>query len=248
MTEFTESDDLRGARFYGVDLREAHIAESDLSGAVLRGVEVRGLEIDAPWLADHDGRLWINGVDVVPFVEAELDRRFPGREQRHAEDAVGLRSAWEVLQETWATTIGRAAGLREGAVDESVGGEWSFALTLRHLVYATDLWFRQSVLQMGEDAIHPIGVRHGRVRETKTLPPFADVLAARADRVTQVRAFLTDVTDAQLGAPRQNPHDPARAETVRSCLHVVLEEEWEHLRFATRDLAALAEPSGRSPV
>jgi hypothetical protein len=26
---------------------------------------------------------------------------------------------------------------------------------------------------------------------------------------------------------------------VRSCLHTILEEEWEHLRYATRDLDAL---------
>lgn len=28
-------------------------------------------------------------------------------------------------------------------------------------------------------------------------------------------------------------------ETVRRCVQVILEEEWEHLRFATRDLDAL---------
>jgi hypothetical protein len=41
----------------------------------MRGVDVRGLDIDAPWLAD--GVLLINCADVVPLVEAELNRRFP---------------------------------------------------------------------------------------------------------------------------------------------------------------------------
>ena len=37
-----------------------------------------------------------------------------------------------------AGTVARAAALPAGAVDEPVGGEWSFAQTLRHLVLATD--------------------------------------------------------------------------------------------------------------
>ena len=39
--------------------------------------------------------------------------------------------------------------------------------------------------------------------------------------------------------PRRNPHDPAYPETVRSCLHVILGEEWEHHRFAVLDLDAI---------
>ncbi|MGL4174684.1 MAG: pentapeptide repeat-containing protein [Dermatophilaceae bacterium] len=59
---FTRSDDLEGARFSGVDLRGAQFTGVDLTGArfaeaylpevVMRGVEVRGADIDAPWLAD----------------------------------------------------------------------------------------------------------------------------------------------------------------------------------------------------
>jgi hypothetical protein len=44
---------------------------------------------------------------------------------------------------------------------------------------------------------------------------------------------------------RKNPHDPERQDTTRSCLHVILNEEWEHLRYAVRDLDAIeAEPAG----
>ena len=62
------------------------------AGAVMRGVDVRGLDIDAPWLAD--GALLINCVDVVPLVEAELNRRFPGRDLKQAKDPDGLRTAY----------------------------------------------------------------------------------------------------------------------------------------------------------
>jgi hypothetical protein len=43
----------------------------------MRSVDVGGLDIDS-----HDlffGSLIVNGVDVVPFVDAELNRQFPGR-------------------------------------------------------------------------------------------------------------------------------------------------------------------------
>ena len=56
-----------------------------------------------------------------------------------------------------------------------------------------------------------------------------------------VPAFLAQVTDTDLAAARPNPHSPEHAKTVLSCLRTILEEEWEHLRFAVRDLDALAE-------
>nr|WP_300611248.1 DinB family protein [Trebonia sp.] len=60
-----------------------------------------------------------------------------------------------------------------------------------------------------------------------------------------VRDFLATVTPDVLAAPCENPHDPTRPETVRSCLHVILNEEWEHLRYAVRDLDAIgAERAG----
>ena len=68
------------------------------------------------------------------------------------------------------------------------------------------------------------------------------VLAARADRAAMVRDYLASVTDEVLDEERRNPHNPAGAETVRQCLHVILEESWEHLRFALRDLDAIAHP------
>jgi hypothetical protein len=43
-----------------------------------------------------------------------------------------------------------------------------------------------------------------------------------------------------LGLACRNPWAPERPETVLSCLHTVFEEEWEHHRYAVRDLDALA--------
>jgi len=243
---FTGSDDLQGARFVEANLRGARFVGADLSGVVMRGVEVAQADIDAPWLPEAKF-LRVNGVDVIPLVEAELDRRFPGRADRRAEDPEGLRAAWASLERTWAATLERAAAMPPGSVDVSVDGEWSFAQTLRHLVLATDMWLGRAVLR-AEQPFHPLGLRDagsededgldGSVLTTVT-PSYAAVLEARAGRVAMVRDFLAGVTAAELAETRSNPHDPAHQETVRSCLHVILEEEWEHHRYAVRDLAAI---------
>src|SRR5882757_9762775 len=104
MAAFTQSDDLQGAEFVDVNLRGARFVRSDLSGVVMRAADVAGADIDAPWLLEGENVLLVNGVDVVPFVEAELDRRFPGRADRRAGDPVGLRAAWAGLERTWADT------------------------------------------------------------------------------------------------------------------------------------------------
>jgi hypothetical protein len=54
-----------------------------------------------------------------------------------------------------------------------------------------------------------------------------------------VRDFLATVTADLLAAERSNPHAPEGRETVLSCLHVILDEEWEHHRYAIRDLDAI---------
>jgi hypothetical protein len=78
-------------------------------------------------------------------------------------------------------------------------------------------------------------------------PPFSEVLEVRADRQSIIRHFIARVTAEELAATRRNPHAPAHPETVRSCLHTILEEEWEHHRYAVRDLGRLAAGAG-SPV
>src|ERR687889_550918 len=105
-TTFGSSDDLRGAIFTGVDLRGARFSGSDLSEVVIRGSDINDAEIDAPWLP-HASFLRINGVDVIPLVEAELNARFPGRADRRATDPDGLRAAWATLERAWAATVER---------------------------------------------------------------------------------------------------------------------------------------------
>jgi uncharacterized protein YjbI with pentapeptide repeats len=246
MTLFPRSGDLQGAEFVDADLSRARFRRADLSGTVMRAVDLRGADIDAPWLFRGESFLRINGVDVIPLVEAELNRRFPGRAERRATDPDGLRAAWAAAERTWSATLERVAAMRAGTVDVSVGGEWSFAQTLRHLVMATDAWLGRGILEV-EQPFHPIGQPHAEYETdgndmsifSTVTPSYADVLEARAGRVAMVRDFLATVTSDDLSAIRKNPWAPEYPETILSCLHVILNEEWEHHRYAVRDLDAI---------
>ncbi|WP_246081734.1 DinB family protein [Nocardioides litoris] len=246
MTRDLVDTDLSGTRF----------VRCDLSGAVMRGVQVTGADVDAPWLVRDGGPFLVNGVDVTAFVDAELDRRFPGRALRHATDPAGLREAWAAVEAQWAATVDRAAGLPDGSVDVRVDGEWSFAETLRHLVMATDTWLRGGVLEV-ERPWHPFGVPNAEYETDghdmsvwATDPPtWPQVLEVRAERVAMVRDVVAATTEADLAAQRRHPWaapDSEHRVTVLACLRTVLEEEWEHHRYAVRDLAVLASrgPSG----
>lgn len=233
--------------FTGRTLRASRFVACDLGEVVVRGSDVAGMEIDSPWLLEGGNTLLVNGVDVVPLVDAELDRRFPGRELRGAEDPAALRLAWDALEKTWAATVERARGMPEGTLDASVADEWSFIQTLRHLVLATDTWLARAVQRL-EQPFHPVGLVNDDgestafegVTFTADAPTFAEVLEARTGRQRMVREFLATVTPEVLAEPRPNPHSPEYEETVLSCLRTILEEEWEHHRYAVGDLDSLA--------
>jgi hypothetical protein len=133
-----------------------------------------------------------------------------------------------------------------GTVEVSVDGEWSFAQTLRHLVMATDTWLGRGVLGV-EQPYHPVGQPNSEYATdghdlsvfARTTPSYAEVLEVRAGRVAMVRDLLAEVTAEDLRQTRPGPWAPEHEETVLSCLHTILEEEWEHLRFAVRDLDAI---------
>ena len=133
-----------------------------------------------------------------------------------------------------------------GTVDASIGGEWSFAQTLRHLIMATDTWLGRAILEI-EQPFHPIGQPNAEYETdgndmsvfSRRTPFYAEVLETRAGRVAMVRDFLASTTPDDLAAKRKNPWASEYPETVLSSLHTILEEEWEHHRYAVRDLDAI---------
>ncbi|MCK5927816.1 MAG: DinB family protein, partial [Nocardioides sp.] len=193
--------------FVDEDLSGARFERCWMAGAVIRGSGVSGMEIDDPWLLEDGGSLVVNGVDVAAYVDAELDRRFPGRSLRQAASAEDLRLAWGAVERAWAGAVDRALVMPAGAMDVSVAGEWSFAQTLRHLVMATDTWLRRSIQGLDEP-YHPIGQPHAEYATdgfdltvfSETSPSFDRVLEVRGERLAMVREFLADLTDEQLQA------------------------------------------------
>ena len=253
MADFSAAD-LRGARFDRADLTGAQFFASDLTGARLRGVDLtrvsmRGVELVD---VDIDGEIMnvtINGVDVGPLIEAELDRRDPDRVKMRPEDPAGFREVWEILRRRWDQTVARARRLPPELLHESVDDEWSFIETLRHLVFATDAWVRRAI---GGDPSpwDPLGLpwdegpdMPGVPRDRAARPSLDVVLELRRDRMSTVSALLAALTDDSLAAsttPVEGPGWPRpRSYPVRECLLIVLNEEWQHRRFAERDLAAL---------
>jgi uncharacterized damage-inducible protein DinB len=245
-SEFSRAD-LRGARFTGSRLDGATFRSCDLHGVVMRGVEISDASIDGEIL-----RLVVNGVDVVPYVEAELDRRYPERAAFRPADADGFRSAWDLDERLWDATVARARRLPEDRLHESVGGEWSFVQTLRHLAFASQSWVARAVL--GEPSPwHPLSLpwdemrpRPGVPHDRDARPSLDDALALRHDAMATVRRVVDGLTDARLDEttpPLAGPGwpDEGATFTVRECLLVVLNEELWHRVFAERDLAALEE-------
>jgi hypothetical protein len=118
---------------------------SDLTGARFRGVAMGGVVMRGVELVDVDiygeiANLTINGVDIGPLVNAELDRRYPERATMRSTTPAGFRHAWDTVERLWEGTVDRARRLDPALLHESVDGEWSFVETLRHLVFATDSW------------------------------------------------------------------------------------------------------------
>jgi len=254
VTEFL-GDDLRGSRFERVDLSGADFFAVDLSyarvrGADLRGIVMRGVEVTDARIDGEVERLVVNGVDVAPLVEAELDRRDPDRPKMRPTDPRGFRDAWDIVERLWAGTVERARALDPQLLHESVDGEWSFIETLRHLVFATDAWVRRVIL--GDPAPwDPLDLPWDEMQDTPGIPrdrqarPSLDaVLALRRDRMASVREVIDGLTDESLASSTE-PVDapgwpPAESFGIRQCLLIVLNEEWHHRKFAERDLDALA--------
>lgn len=230
-----------GATFVRTNFKGAILRFSDLSGVTMRSVDVNGLDIDSHDLAF--GPLFVNGVDVVPLVEAELNRQFPGRELQKSTTPQGLRDGWVAVQAAWQSTIDDTPA---HLIDAHVQDEWSLAQTLRHLVLATDAWLRGAILQVPQP-FHEIGQLFTGADAMgvdtsifRADPPFEEVLEVRAERQQMVTSFLDAVTQDTLGEVRRDPWGGDDwTPSVGDCLRVILEEEWAHLRYTRRDLALL---------
>jgi len=253
MTDFHQQDlagsrfeqvHLNDAEFYDVDLSGSQFREVFFSGVVMRGVALQNVQIDG----ELEGVV-INGVDVGPLIQAELERREPDLVKMRPNDPDGFREGWDTIERLWAGTVERARALPEDALHERVDGEWSFIQTLRHLSFATECWLYRAILGDPRPWA-PLSLPWEQMPDTDGVPCDLDArptldgaLALRLDRQAAVRRYLATLDDATLASetvPVEGPGWPEqRAYPVRECLLTLLNEEWWHRQFALRDLAVL---------
>jgi uncharacterized damage-inducible protein DinB len=252
MTRFHDQD-LTGAHFERVSLRDAHMKAVDLTGAQIRGAVFNGSRMRGVELVDVDisGELQnvvVNGVDIAPLVEAELNRRMPERAKMRPDDSDGFRQAWTILEQLWKDTVARAMTLPEAALHRNIDDEWSFIQTLRHLNFASAAWVDR-MLRGNASPWHPLDLPwdeapgwDGIPWDREARPSFDEVLAVRRGRQAMVRHVLESLTDEQLAADvtREEAGWPRMKNfPVKECLCIVLNEEWHHRLYAERDLDAL---------
>jgi hypothetical protein len=240
------SEQFRGARLGVADLRGARFTDCDMTGVTIRDCWLVNVSISG-----YLSNVTVNGVDVTDFVSAELDRRHPERVQfREGHTADDVRAIWDTIEQLWAHATERAGRLPAAAFDRQVNEEWSFAQTLRHLVFITDAWASRTVLDE-EMPYHPYGLPQSWYPtgdaaalgiDLTAQPGYDEILAARADRMAVMRRIVASLTDADMGRLCQRspaPGYPDEERTVIDCIAVVMDEEIEHYRFAVRDLAVL---------
>lgn len=270
MTDFCDQD-LTGASFERVTLRDTTFTDTFFNGAVMRDVDLSGSQIRGAFLNDVRMRgvelvnveisgelrnVVVNGVDIGPLIDAELNRRMPERTRMRPDDSDGFRDAWAVLERLWENTVARARTFPEATLHIRVDDEWSFIETLRHLNFASAAWVGRMILGNPAPWHHldlhwdlsaqfraslPSGwdeIPH----DHESQPTLDEVLEIRRHRQEMVRNVIASLTDEQLASEltRTEPGWPQiRGFPLIDCLRIVLNEEWEHRLYAERDLTAL---------
>jgi hypothetical protein len=240
----TDAIRMTGTRLRNVSVTSSRFQQVNLFETVMRGAHLVNLDITGEL-----SNVTINGVDIAPLVDAELNRRFPERLKMRPQDPDGFREAWTIIERLWTGTVARARALDPELLHASVDDEWSFIQTLRHLVFATDAWINRVILG-DPQPWDPLDLPFDQMSPTPTVPwdrdvrPSLDqVLSLRENRMATVRTVLDKLTVEQLASRTEPVPGPGWPEPisypVRKCLLCILNEEWEHRLYAERDLDAL---------
>ncbi|MFN8022375.1 MAG: DinB family protein [Acidimicrobiales bacterium] len=268
MTEFVDQDlsgstfrrttlsgsTMHEVRFEDGDCRRMRLNRTEFRGVMMHGTKLLGAELCDVVINGDLQNVVINGVEISAYVEAELNRRSPERALMKPTDPAGFRTAWDVLEQKWGETVERARALPPDAVHRSVDGEWSFVQTLRHLSFASSAWVGR-MIHGDPSPWHPLELPWDEAPDWDDIPcdrasrpgrdarPSLDeVLELRRARQAMVRDVIEHLTADQLASTvtRLEPGWPQEEDfSFAECLLIVLNEEYEHRRFAERDLDQL---------
>ncbi len=218
MTTFHEQDltganfermSLRGASFTKVSLNDVRMHAVDFTGAQIRGAlfnetSMRGVELVNVEISGELQNVVVNGIDIAPLVDDELNRRMPERAKMRPDDSDGFREAWTLLERLWDGTVASARALPEAALHRSVDGEWSFLQTLRHLNFASAAWVGRMILG-NSSPWHQLDLPWDEAPgwdaipwDREARPSLDEVLAVRRERQAMVRHVIESLTAEQL--------------------------------------------------
>ena len=247
MTAVTDylRQDWSHSRFEEVDFSQSRFHNVYFQDTVIRGAWLQRVDIDG--LVDQ---VTINGVDVGPLIEAELDRRDPDRTLVRPTDADGFRARLGGRR----TPLGRRRSARAGAARGPAARARRRRVVLHRDAAAPRLRHRRlgaaggpgrpGALPPARAGPHRDAGRHpGGAARPDARPSLDEILAVRAERMATVARVLGELTDERLDGmtePVLEPGYPASESfPVRRCLGTVINEEWLHREFAERDLAVL---------
>lgn len=230
-----EDRDLSDAVFWGVRLNGATFRDVDFTGVRTHHVFLNDVEFDG-----FVDKLVVNGVDVTDHVNAH-DPWQPLRGMLLPSTASEVATAWQAVSAAWNQTIEEAMTHAPDDLDESVNGEWSFLDTVRHLIFVSDKWILDPLSGAEWQAI---GLPNTGSRDfpwpgidLTYQPALDDVLTVRRSQGEAIDLLVQGLFDDDLD------RDVVVVENGRAtavdCWHALLEEEFEHRRYALRDLAIL---------
>ena len=227
----------------------AHIEHADLRAISFHHVRFPGLELVDVEITGEIDNVTINGVDIGPLIDAELNRRMPERAKMQPTTVEEFQEAWSTLERLWTGTEERAettssrAAARAGARRVVVHRD-AAPPRLRERGLGRAGWCSATRVPW-----HPLDLPwdeapgwEGIPWDREARPSLDEVLAVRRKRQAMVRDIITHLTPEQLEetVTQTEPGWPQLEEfPLRQCLFIVINEEWHHRLYAERDLDAL---------
>ena len=103
--------------------RGAHVEHTDLRAISFHHVRFLGLGLVDVEITGEIEDVTINGVNIGPLIEAELDRRMPDRARMRPTTVEGFQEACAILERLWGDPSTRRPGTRPTSLDEAPGWE-----------------------------------------------------------------------------------------------------------------------------
>jgi hypothetical protein len=248
MAQAFEKQDMTGAIFREVSLRDAVFDGVDLAGARVVNPNLKGCSITGGLL--YQG-MTILGIPVLSMLDAELDRRDPERARLHTDDphdpeiVRGVAERLEALRSAFRATLRSAPpDLLRRRPEEK---RWSAIEHLRHLVFAEEIDTNRVILR-NEDPFSKLGLLPDMWAH---IPEFAgvgtepsedlEVILAAWDKIhSRTTAFLHGATGEELS--RVTGDFGCGPGTVGRVINDAAHHDLEHIRFA--EAALSGDPSG----